>query len=54
VCLDSAEKLLTGACNRASVLDAFKPYLIRRWNEGCTNAAQLHAELRARGWTGRC
>lgn len=48
----SVEELLVGACNRASVLDAFKPYLTRRWNEGCTNAAQLHAELQAQGWKG--
>jgi transposase len=43
----SVEELLVGACNRASVLDDFKPYLTRRWNEGRTNAAQLHAELQA-------
>lgn len=28
------------------------PYLHQRWNEGITDAAQLHAELRQRGWTG--
>jgi transposase len=33
-------------------LDAFKPYLTRRWNEGCTNAVQLHRELWAQGWEG--
>jgi transposase len=48
----SIEELLVGACNRASVLDAFTPYLTQRWNEGCTNAAQLHAELQAQGWSG--
>jgi transposase len=48
----SVEELLVGACNRSSVLDAFKPYLTRRWNEGRTNAAQLHAELQAQGWKG--
>jgi hypothetical protein len=48
----SVEELLVGACNRASMLDAFKPYLTRRWNQGCTNASQLHAELQAQGWKG--
>jgi transposase len=33
-------------------LDEFTPYLRRRWNEGVTDAAALHAELRERGWTG--
>ncbi|MGW2370544.1 hypothetical protein ACWCZ5_34205, partial [Streptomyces sp. NPDC001667] len=28
---------------------AQKPYLHQRWKEGCTNAAQLFAELRERG-----
>jgi transposase len=49
---NGVEELLVGACNRASVLDAFEPYLTRRWNQGCTNAAQLHTELQALGWRG--
>jgi len=49
---NSVEELLVGACDRASVLEAFKPYLTRRWNQGCTNAAQLYAELQAQGWSG--
>ena len=28
-----------------SLLDDYKPYLHQRWNEGCTNVRQLHAEL---------
>jgi transposase len=48
----SVEELLVGACYRATVLDAFKPYLTRRWNQGHTNAAQLHVELQAQGWKG--
>ena len=37
---------------RPSLLDDHKPYLHRRWNEGCTNVRQLHAELRDRGYRG--
>jgi transposase len=32
-------------------LDAYKPYLRRRWNEGCRNAKQLWRELVAQGYT---
>ncbi len=35
---------------RPSLLDDYKPYLHQRWNEGCTNVRQLHAELRERGY----
>jgi transposase len=37
---------------RPSILDEHKPYLHQRWNEGCTNVIQLHAELKERGYTG--
>ena len=37
---------------RPSVLDEHKPYLHQRWNEGCTNVRQLHAELKQRGYKG--
>jgi transposase len=37
---------------RPSLLDEHKPYLHQRWNEGCTNVRQLHAELRERGYKG--
>jgi transposase len=30
----------------------YLPYLHERWNEGCTQAKQLHAELRERGYLG--
>lgn len=33
-------------------LDAFKPYLHRRWQEGCRNACQLARELKEQGYTG--
>ncbi len=37
---------------RPSLLDDYKPYLHQRWNEGCTNVRQLHAELTERGYQG--
>ncbi|MEU3829814.1 transposase [Streptomyces sp. NPDC029080] len=36
----------------ASILDPHKPYLHERWAEGCSNAAELFAELRERGYQG--
>jgi transposase len=48
----SAGELLGKATSRESKLDQFKPYLHQRWNEGVTDAAALHAELRQRGWAG--
>jgi len=37
---------------RPSLLDDYKPCLHQRWNEGCTNVRQLHAELKERGYKG--
>jgi transposase len=48
----SAEELLGKATSRESKLDQFIPYLHQRWNEGVTDAAALHAELREQGWAG--
>ncbi|MFI1259236.1 ISL3 family transposase [Streptomyces netropsis] len=49
----SPDELLVGQwTGRTSILDPHKPYLHQRWNEGCTNAAQLFAELRERGYQG--
>ncbi|MET8289492.1 hypothetical protein ABZV80_30265 [Streptomyces sp. NPDC005132] len=48
----SLDELLVKATNRASILDEHKPYLHRRWSEGCHDIPQLHRELRARGFTG--
>jgi transposase-like protein len=42
----SVDELLAGAMNRESKLDPFKQYICQRWNEGITDAAALHAELR--------
>jgi transposase len=35
---------------RASVLDPYIPYLLRRWNEGCHNGKRLYREIRERGY----
>src|SRR6516164_8671666 len=48
----SAGELLGKATSRDSKLDDFTPYLHQRWNEGITDAAALHAELKQRGWAG--
>ena len=48
----SAGELLGKATSRESKLDEFTPYLRRRWNDGVTDAAALHAELQEQGWTG--
>ena len=48
----SADELLGKATSRESRLDQFKPYICQRWNQGVTDAAALHAELRERGWAG--
>jgi len=49
----TAEELLAKAAGgRRLLLDDYLPYLHQRWNEGCTSARKLHAELRQRGFTG--
>jgi transposase len=37
---------------RHRLLDPYLPYLLRRWNEGCHNGAQLLRELQAQGFGG--
>ncbi len=49
----AVDELLTKVKDgRPSVLDDYKPYLHQRWNEGCANVRQLHAELKERGYKG--
>ncbi|MFE0459416.1 ISL3 family transposase [Kitasatospora sp. NPDC058965] len=38
---------------RTTRLDAYRPYLINRWNQGCTNASTLFREIQAQGYPGR-
>jgi transposase len=35
------------------LLDPFEEYIIKRWNEGCHNAAQLFREIEQRGYPGK-
>jgi transposase len=35
---------------KASVLDPYVPYLVRRWNEGCHNGKRLYREIREQGY----
>jgi transposase len=37
---------------RDSLIDSYRPYLHQRWNEGCTDASILYAEIRNLGYTG--
>jgi transposase len=37
---------------RDGLIDPYRAYLHQRWNEGCTDASVLHAEIRAQGFTG--
>jgi transposase len=37
---------------RASQLDPYEDYLLERWSQGEQNAAQLHREIRERGYPG--
>jgi len=49
----TAEELLSGtARHRDSEPWPFLAHLHRRWNEGCTDAARLHAEIRDLGYRG--
>lgn len=46
----TVEEILThGPSGRTGTLDAHADYLARPWDEGCTGAHILHAELAARG-----
>ncbi|MGW1712058.1 transposase [Streptomyces sp. NPDC002156] len=49
----TADELLVGRwTGRTSILDPYKPYLQRRWAEGCTVARRLFEEVRERGYPG--
>jgi transposase len=46
------ELLVKSRAGRPSVVDEFKPYLHRRWNEGCTTVLTLFEEIRAQEYRG--
>ncbi|WP_143592991.1 ISL3 family transposase [Streptomyces albireticuli] len=48
----SIDELLAKAVNRSSILDEHKPYLHRRWTDGCHDIPQLHREISALGYRG--
>jgi transposase len=48
----SAGQVTAGPRPPSSGIDRFAPYLQQRWNQGCTDAAQLHAEIQALGYRG--
>jgi transposase len=37
---------------KKQLIDPYKPYLIKRWNEGCRSAQQLYSEIQEQGYTG--
>ncbi|HEU5380741.1 MAG TPA: ISL3 family transposase [Ktedonobacteraceae bacterium] len=37
---------------RTSLLDSYEEYLLKRWSQGCRNAAQLFREIEERGFQG--
>jgi transposase len=37
---------------KARLLDPHKPYLLKRWQEGCWNGTQLYYEIKERGYRG--
>ena len=48
----TAGQVTAGPRPPSSGIDRFAPYLHERWNQGCTDAAQLHAEIQAQGYRG--
>lgn len=48
----NVEELSVTAAKRNSVLDDYKPYLLDRFRQGCTDAARLTEEIAAMGYRG--
>jgi hypothetical protein len=50
----SVDEMVAGSlAGWPSMLDEYKPYLHKRWNEGSTNIQQLFREIKAVGYRGR-
>ncbi|WP_345577055.1 ISL3 family transposase [Nonomuraea rosea] len=49
---EAVEDLLTKATGRSDLLTPYLPYLIQRFNDGCTDAARLTREIQAQGYRG--
>ena len=48
----TAGQVTAGPWPLSSGIDRFAPYLHQRWNQGCSDAAPLHAEIQAQGYRG--
>jgi transposase len=48
----TSDEAVARAVSRPTVLDRYQPHLHRRWNQGCHDAAVLHAEITALGYRG--
>jgi len=48
----TGDQAVARAVSRPTVLDRYHPHLHRRWNEGCHDAAVLHAEITTLGFRG--
>jgi len=48
----TAGQVTAGPRPPTSGIDRFAPYLHERWNQGCTDAVRLHAEIQAKGYHG--
>jgi transposase len=49
---ETADELLTASTTRRKNLDDHVPYLLQRWEQGCSNSATLYAEITERGYKG--
>lgn len=49
---DTAEQMLTQNPKRGSQLDPYLAYMAMRWEQNCTNAVELTAEIRRQGYRG--
>ena len=52
ICAATPEQVTAGPRPPSSGIDRFAPYLHERWNQGCTDAVRLHAEIQAQGYHG--